>query len=127
MNWPEHIKNSPVAAINQHLLKPDKKKSKYGNKGVEFDGKKFDSKRECARYIHLRVLLKQGLISDLRLQVPYELNEGGTHSLKYLADFVYKDETGKEVVNDSKGCRTAVYKKKKRLMKQIYNIEILET
>lgn len=108
------------------LQYPEKKKSKYGNKKVLVDGIEFDSQKEAFRYQHLKILLSAGLISDLRLQVPYELNPGGTHSLKYVADFVYWQE-GKEVVEDSKGYRTKEYRKKRRLMKKVHNITILET
>jgi hypothetical protein len=97
-----------------------------GNVKVEFDGHVFDSKRECSRYIQLRMLLVAGEITDLNLQVPYELNEGGTHSLKYVADFVYI-RNGSEVIEDSKGYKTVVYKKKRKLMLKLYGIEILET
>ena len=45
--------------------------------------------------------------------------------MTYLADFVYK-ENGKEVVEDTKGFRTEVYKIKKKLMAYIYQIEIKE-
>jgi len=76
----------------------------------------------------LQLLLKAGEIGFLKLQVEYELNDGGTHSLKYIADFVYVDaRTGKTIVEDCKGMRTATYKKKRRLMKKLFNITILET
>lgn len=68
---------------------------------------------------------KAGEISNLRLQVPYELNPGGTHSLKYYADFVYLQD-GKEVVVDVKGFSTKLYKKKRSLMLQVHGIEIRE-
>ena len=44
---------------------------KYKNKRVEFDGLIFDSLKEKRRYCELQILQKQGIISDLRLQVPY--------------------------------------------------------
>lgn len=103
------------------------KKSKYGNKKVEIDGIVFDSKHEYHVFQGLKVREMTGEISNLRLQVPYELNEGGTHSLKYVADFVYFDHIlGKEVVADAKGSLTKVYKKKRALMKSVHKIEILE-
>jgi hypothetical protein len=43
-----------------------------------------------------------------------------------VADFVY-DENGAEVVEDVKGFKTAVYKRKKRLMAKQHKIEIRET
>ena len=92
------------------------------------DDIEFDSKKEAYRYKDLKLLLKSGEIGLLQLQVPYELNDGGTHSLKYIADFVYMDaRTGQKVVEDCKGMRTTIYKKKKKLMKKIYGIKILET
>jgi hypothetical protein len=102
-------------------------RSKYGNEKTEVDGILFASQREAGRYIQLRYLKKAGHIKDLRLQVPYELNEGGTHSYKYYADFVYYDiSTGETIVEDAKGYKTKVYKKKRKLMLKVHNIQILE-
>lgn len=42
------------------------------------------------------------------------------------ADFVYL-EHGKEIVEDTKGMRTQVYVMKRKLMKALYGITILET
>jgi hypothetical protein len=103
------------------------KKSKYGNEKTDVNGKQFDSKKEAKRYKVLNLLLKQGKIGMLARQVEYELNVGGSHSLKYVADFVYLDaETGKTVVEDAKGMKTREYLKKRRLMKKIHGIEIKE-
>lgn len=49
------------------------KGNKYGNKKVEYDGLKFDSKKEKDRYIFLKEQEKIGNIQDLQLQVKYEL------------------------------------------------------
>lgn len=49
------------------------KKSKYHNKKVEYDGISFDSKKEMKRYIVLKKAQEDGIISDLMLQVKYEL------------------------------------------------------
>lgn len=49
------------------------KGNKYGNKKVEYDGLKFDSKKEKDRYIFLKAQEKLGNIQDLQLQVKYEL------------------------------------------------------
>ena len=114
--------------VSKKEEKPKSKRAKYSNDKVEYDGHLFDSKKEYKRYRELLLLLKAGKIGYLNLQVPYELNEGGTHSLKYVADFVYTDAvTGEKVVEDTKGFRTAVYKKKRRLMKKVHNIIIKET
>lgn len=121
----ETIKQSRVANINPHITQVTKPKSKYGNKRVEFEGINFASKKECRVYIALRMRLRAGEISDLRLQVKYELNPGGTYSFKYLADFVFI-ENGEIKVADAKGYRTKVYLKKKKLMLKVYGIEIVE-
>jgi hypothetical protein len=102
-------------------------RSKYKNEKTEVDGILFSSQHEAGRYIQLRYLKKAGHIKDLRLQVPYELNPGGTHSYKYYADFVYYDiSTGETIVEDAKGYKTDVYKKKKKLMLKVHNITIQE-
>ena len=105
------------------------KKSKYGAVKTEVDGIMFDSKREASRYQELRLLEQAGEIANLRLQVPYILfpkNEHG-RALKYIADFVYNDDTGALVVEDAKGHSTDVYKLKRRLMAELKGIEIKET
>jgi hypothetical protein len=125
----ESIKKSKVWALNQHLEDTVKlkKKSKYGNNKRVVDDIEFDSEKEADYYRKLKILLKAGKIGFLELQVPYELNPGGTHSLKYIADFVFVDsETGEKKVVDVKGFRTAVYRKKRRLMWKIYKIKIIE-
>lgn len=105
------------------------KKSKYGAVKTEVDGIMFDSKREASRYQELRLLEQAGEIANLRLQVPYILFQKNEHgrALKYIADFVYNDDTGALVVEDAKGHSTDVYKIKRRLMAELKGIEIKET
>ena len=49
------------------------KGKKYNNTKVEYDGIKFDSKKEMQRYIVLKDAENKGVISNLELQVKYEL------------------------------------------------------
>jgi hypothetical protein len=103
------------------------KKSKFGNKKCIVGDIEFDSTKEADYYRKLKILLKAGKIGFLELQKEYELNPGGTYPLKYLADFVFVDsETGEKKIVDVKGFRTAVYRKKKRLMWKVYKIKIIE-
>ena len=111
------------------------KSGKYGNEKIELSGQTFDSKREGRRYLELQMMLKGGLISDLRLQVPFELipaqkdqQTGKTieRAVNYVADFVYKTPDGKTVVEDSKGYRTEVFRIKKKLMLWRHGIEVKE-
>lgn len=46
---------------------------KYNNSKVEIDGIKYDSKKESQRNAYLELMQKQGLISDLKRQVVFEL------------------------------------------------------
>lgn len=108
------------------------KRRKYGNTRTERDGIVFDSKKEAGRYAELRMLLAAGEITDLRLQVPYELVPamkcGGEtfRGIRYVADFVYRDSCGNEVVEDAKGMRTDVYRIKRKLMAYVHHIVIRE-
>ena len=54
-------------------LIPRKGKSKFRNIRVEYDGIKFDSKRECAYYQELKLLEAAGDISQLRVH-PKDFN-----------------------------------------------------
>lgn len=49
------------------------RKGKYNNTKVEVDGIKYDSKKESQRNSYLELMQKQGLISDLKRQVVFEL------------------------------------------------------
>ena len=103
--------------------------SKYHNKKTVVDGITFDSKKEAKRYLELKTLERCGVITDLRLQAPYVLIDKSNHgrAIKYIADFVYYDRgLKKEVVEDTKGFRTDVYKLKKRLLAERYGIDIKE-
>jgi Protein of unknown function (DUF1064) len=126
------IQQSKVGHLNKHLVNdtPAKeKKSKYGNRKVEFEGQVFDSKKELARWLQLRMRVLAGEITDLRRQVEYVLKVEGEKVCIYWADFVYI-ENGVEIVEDvkSKITRTLpVYRLKKKLMKSIFKIEIKET
>ena len=106
--------------------------SKYGNKRIEIDGIRFASQKEGYRYVELKYLQRLGVISDLRLQVKFELipkmkSEKGKviQPLTYIADFVYT-ENGKQIVEDVKGYKTQVYEIKKKLMRYVHGIEIKE-
>lgn len=113
--------NNKVSYDGHDYLLP-KKRSKYGNKITEVDGIKFDSKLEAKRYVELTLLEKAGKIKDLERQVPFivadEVPWNGEilKAIKYRCDFKYHDnETGEDVVEDSKGAVTALYKLKRSL------------
>lgn len=108
------------------------KPHKYGAKPCSVDGIYFRSQRQAKRYGELVLLERKGIIKGLKIDkrdpehVRFPLEVNGFLICYYEADAVY-EESGKLVVEDSKGVRTAGYKLKKKLMKAIYGIEILET
>lgn len=112
------------------------KRQKYGNKTSEINDIKFDSKKEGRRYLVLMDKLKNGEISDLRLQVQFTLIEGFKTATgetvkpeRYVADFAYINEHGEYVVEDVKSDATrknAAYLIKKKQMVDIYGIVITE-
>lgn len=87
----------------------------------------------------------EGEISDLRLQVPFEIIPAvyETHEVQmktkvkvvtkcvqraayYVADFVYADKDGNQVVIDAKGFRPYEYELKKKMMRAFLGITIKE-
>lgn len=104
-----------VLALNPQLTQPAKRQTKYRNVPAEFDGIKFASKAEMARYGELRLLEMAGQISDLECQPLFVLTAG----VKYYADFRYVED-GKMVAEDVKGFETASWKIKKKLFLELY-------
>ena len=105
---------------------------KEGAEGVKI---RFDSKAEAAHYDELMLLLRAGVISDLRLQHEFTLIEAYTtadgkrvKAERYRADFTYW-QNGEFVVEDVKGgsaTKTKTYEIKKKQMLDKYGIEIRE-
>lgn len=95
----------------------------------------FDSKKEAKRFIELKRLEEQGVISDLKTQVRFELlpkqcgldGNAKERAVHYIADFVYV-RNGKRVVEDVKSpiTRTPAYVIKRKLMLYMHGIEINE-
>ncbi len=121
---------------------------KYHNRKVTIDGITFDSRKEANRYRELKLLEKAGKISDLRLQVKFQLippqyeitaeryargKKKGQYKrgkllereCAYIADFVYM-QNGKKVVEDTKGMKTKDYIIKRKLMLERHGIKIKE-
>ncbi len=109
--------------------------SKYKSRGVMLAGLKFDSQKEARRYIELKEMQDAGEITELRLQVPFELiptqrtGEKTERATKYVADFTYK-VNGELVVEDVKGYRKGaaynLFTIKRKLMLYRYGIAVQE-
>lgn len=120
-------------------------RNKYHTQKYSADGEVFDSKKEYQRWQELKLLEKAGEIAELRRQVPFELlpnqrepdkigPRGGRkpgriieRKAVYIADFVYKDRFGREVIEDCKGMRTKDYILKRKLLLFRFGIRILES
>lgn len=122
-------------------------KNKYCAKKTIVDGIEFDSKHEAMRYRELTLLQRAGRIFDLQRQVKFELipaiydpveryGKNGKRlkdgkklverGVSYIADFVYRDDTGELIVEDAKGVRTSEYRIKRKLMLHLKNIRVHE-
>lgn len=105
---------------------------KYSNQEMEYQGKKFQSRKEGLRYAALELMQRQGLISDLQTQVKLLVAEETVIAGKkvrakyYLADFAYKTPDGRMVYEDTKGVRTDLYILKRQLVKLKHGIDIIE-
>ena len=118
--------------------------NKYKSHKTNANGVIFDSKKEYNRYIELTLLSRSGAIKGLKRQVKFELipaqyepdiiNSRGKvkkgklieRAVSYIADFVYTDENGKTVVEDTKGFRTKDYIIKRKLLLYMHGIRIKE-
>lgn len=109
------------------------RKPKYSNVKTEVDGILFDSKKEANRYVALKLLERIGDIEDLVLQPKFLIADAvildgrKQRARYYIADFQYVDAaTGKTVVEDVKGIKTAAYRAKRHQMMLAHEIEVKE-
>ncbi len=108
-------------------------RSKYGNHKVVVDGEKVaDSQHEYRRLNELKVLERVGEIKDLQTQVRYKLIPAQVicgmkvRGVDYVADFVYWTKDDQFICEDAKGHRTDAYIIKRKMMKLIHNIDVVE-
>lgn len=116
--------------------------NKYHNRKVTtFDGIEHASQKEANRWCELKLLERAGKIHNLDRQVKFtlipaqyeELTEGKKPKKKlierecaYIADFVYADENGHLIVEDTKGFKTKEYVIKRKLMLYVHHVKIKE-
>ncbi len=119
-----------VADIERRNLKVSvPKRHKYGASKTPVDGYVFDSKREAARYLELKLLQAARQICALEIQPKFPVAIGDHWICDYFADFAYQTAPfAPRIVEDvkSSATRTAVYRLKKKLVEAIYGIEITE-
>lgn len=110
--------------------------SKYGAQKTVRGNIRFDSQKEARRYDELLFRLRDGRISDLKLQPQFTLQESyvtpegkRVRAIRYVADFSYFDcDLDRDVVEDVKSpaTKTRVYEIKKKLLMERYGIEVQE-
>ena len=116
---------TPLLELKRYMFPYKHTGSKYHNKKTVVDGITFDSKKEAARYLELKMMEKGGIISGLKLQVKFSIcpKAGGNKRERfYIADFVY-EEGGKAIIEDVKSFITRknpVYSLKKALVQWQY-------
>lgn len=122
----------------RELLEPEQPRRKFRNIKTEYDGQKFDSRKEANRYAELRLMERAGAIYELRRQVVFEIiptqkdettGELVERPAKYIADFVYRDAlTHKLIVEDvkSKATKTPEFVLKRKLMYYRFGIRVVE-
>ena len=118
----EHGKPNQTTALAEQ--KP-KKRSKYGNKRTEYAGRVFDSAHEAEIYKQLDFRVRAGELRGVVCQQVFQLPGG----VKYIADFIALKNDGSYDVIDAKSEATRkdkVYRIKRRQMKEVLGIEIVE-
>lgn len=96
--------------------------SKYGNVKVEYEGMRFDSKKELRCWQDLKHREKIGEIEGLNRQVGFALEVSGKYIGKFTADFTWS-ENDKCVVADCKSPVTrkeTAYRLRKKIFEALY-------
>lgn len=123
----------------------NKKRPKYGNHKVNYDGKTFDSQRERDRYIYLKAKEDEGVITELKCQpewclIPPVYKDDVVHlktkdkivrhldqrGINYKADFSYI-KNGEFIVEDVKISKYLLPKEyilKEKMMYYFHKIRI---
>ena len=119
----------PKSLLTKKLKQKKKpKRNKYGAVKTEYNGFKYDSKKESEYARKLDLLRKakgNDQVLDVERQVPYQITVNDVKICKYVLDFKVTYPNRVECV-DVKGMVTAVYKLKKKLVKAVHDIDIIE-
>lgn len=93
---------------------------KFRNVPVDLDGYHFDSKAEANHYIHLKMLVRAGIISELQCQPKFPLVVNGIKVCTYIADFSFRDMDKKLCIHDVKGVRTPIFSLKAKIFHALH-------
>lgn len=119
-----------VSATKGNAAVTLRRPSKYRAIKTTVDGITFASKKEARRYGELKLMEFGRLISHLVLQPKFNIRIDGVDICRYVGDFQYWANNDTVIVEDVKGMRKGaayeMFKLKKRLVKAIYGIEVVE-
>ena len=134
-NLRRKIMGKVAEAVPETHAAPVAKPRKYRNEPIIVDGIRWDSKKELARWVELKLLEHLGMITDLKRQVAFELAPSVVlygrkrPPLRFTADFTYIEDD-QFVAEDCKAPPTrneTAYKIRRHLMMSVHSIEIRET
>lgn len=92
-------------------------KHKYNAKPTEYNGIRYDSKREAAYAKSLDTLKEAGEVIQWLRQIPFYLPGG----VRYVCDFLVFYTDGRAEFIDVKGMETPQFKQKKKQVEAIYS------
>lgn len=93
-----------------------KGKSKYGNNSQEYNGRRYDSKREAAYAQELDWRMKAGEIKEVIPQFKIPLKVNGKHIANYYVDFKVIMADDSVEFHEVKGFETDVWKMKWKIL-----------
>jgi hypothetical protein len=116
-----------VEEYRKHIRLLPTKANKYGNKRtMNEDGTVSDSRKEAEHDIKFMALKRSPLVKCVERKRAFQLVVKDEKICSYVCDWAVEWKDGRLEVYDAKGCKTPVYRIKKKLMKAIYDIEIIE-
>lgn len=104
--------------------------SKLRNIKTEYNGRKYDSKKEAKRAYELDTLLSLKLIKSYEPQFIIRIEHNGVKICKYICDFRIVNLDGSVTYEDVKGYKKgnaySMFRLKKKLVLAFHNINIIE-
>lgn len=98
----------------------DPKPNKYNAKRTEYNGRKYDSKREAKHAFDLDCQIKAGEVRKWEPQFKIEIEVNGQHVCNYFIDFKVWLPDGSIEYHEVKGKETGLWKVKWKLVHSLY-------
>lgn len=114
------------------FLDKDKKpsKNKFNAKKVEYNGRLYDSTKEAKRSFELDALKRAGEIKSIEYQPRFDIIINDKKVCKYFADFRVEYPDGRIEIEDAKGYKKgsayAIFRLKKKLVKAMFDVDVIE-